>query len=89
MPCRFWRSWSTTTRRCSAITVVCGLVWVASAAPHANVTGLELGGREIQRVTAASGLQAGAAWSPSDDVIAYASDETGNFDIWVQRIDGS
>jgi TonB family protein len=40
-------------------------------------------------LTAASGLQTDAAWSPSGEAIAYASDQTGNFDIWIQRVDGS
>ena len=35
-----------------------------------------------------SGLQTDATWSPDGRFIAYASDKTGNFDIWVQPVTG-
>jgi serine/threonine protein kinase len=41
-----------------------------------------------KRLTFDAGLQTDVTWSPSGRSIAYASDKTGNFDIWVQRVEG-
>ena len=40
--------------------------------------------RTLTRLTFGSGLQTDVTWSPDGRFIAYASDRTGNFDIWVQ-----
>ncbi len=37
-------------------------------------------------ITAAPGLERDPSWSPEGTRIAYASDEAGNMDIWVQQI---
>jgi Tol biopolymer transport system component/DNA-binding winged helix-turn-helix (wHTH) protein len=42
----------------------------------------------IQRLTFESGLQTDPAVSPNGTLIAYASDQSGNFDIWVRPVDG-
>ena len=42
----------------------------------------------LSRVTFEDGLQAQPTWSPDGRFIAYTSDQTGNFDIWVQPIAG-
>jgi Tol biopolymer transport system component len=44
--------------------------------------------RSYTRLTIASGLQTDVAWSADGRFIAYASDQAGNFDIWVQPISG-
>jgi serine/threonine protein kinase len=44
--------------------------------------------RPLTRVTFDAGLQTDAAFSPNGRSIAYASDRAGNFDIWVQALDG-
>jgi serine/threonine protein kinase/Tol biopolymer transport system component len=44
--------------------------------------------RSLVGVTSGSGLQLGATWSADASLIAYSSDQGGNFDIWVQSIDG-
>ena len=38
----------------------------------------------IHRLTTYSGLETDIAWSPDGRSIAYASDRSGNFDVWVQ-----
>jgi serine/threonine protein kinase/Tol biopolymer transport system component len=43
----------------------------------------------LTRLTIDAGLQTDVTWSPDGQSIAYASDREGNFDIWVQRLDGS
>ena len=37
-------------------------------------------------LTSAPGLEQDPAWSPEGSRIAYASDESGNMDIWVQQV---
>jgi serine/threonine protein kinase len=44
--------------------------------------------RGLSRLTFEEGLQTQPAWSPDGRFIAYASDQTGNFDIWVQPVAG-
>ena len=44
--------------------------------------------RPSTRLTFDQGLQTDAAFSPDGRSIAYASDRAGNFDIWVQALDG-
>jgi Tol biopolymer transport system component/DNA-binding winged helix-turn-helix (wHTH) protein len=44
--------------------------------------------RILTRVTFANGLQIGAAWSPDGRLIAYASNQAGKFDIWIQEVSG-
>ena len=42
----------------------------------------------LNRVTFEDGLQAHPTWSPDGRFIAYTSDQSGNFDIWVQPVAG-
>ncbi len=42
----------------------------------------------LTRLTFDAGLQTDVTWSPDGHAIAYASDKRGNFDIWVQRVEG-
>jgi Tol biopolymer transport system component/DNA-binding winged helix-turn-helix (wHTH) protein len=47
------------------------------------------GGASVRRVTFAPGLQTHPTWSPDGRHLAYASDQGGNFEIWVQPVSGS
>jgi Tol biopolymer transport system component len=44
--------------------------------------------RELARLTFDRGLQTDVTWSPDGQRIAYASDQAGNFDIWLQAVRG-
>ena len=44
--------------------------------------------RSLSRLTFDAGLQSEPTWSPDGRFIAYSSDKSGNFDIWVQPIGG-
>ena len=62
--------------------------WVQK--PHAGLptTAQLTVNRPVTRLTFDPGLQTGATFSPDGRSIAYASDRSGNFDIWVQSIAG-
>jgi serine/threonine protein kinase len=45
--------------------------------------------RPLTYVTVGSGLQLGATWSRDASLIAYSSDQDGNFDIWVRSVSGN
>jgi len=44
--------------------------------------------RTLTRLTFDPGLQSDPSFSPDGQFIAYSSDRSGNFDIWVQQISG-
>ena len=55
---------------------------------RAHTSARERKDRILSRVTFAKGLQVGATWSPDARLIAYASNQGGKFDIWVQQASG-
>jgi Tol biopolymer transport system component len=54
-------------------------------APAAEPTGPAA----LARVTFDGNLQSEPSWSPDGRFLAYASDQSGNFDIWVQPLGGA
>jgi len=42
--------------------------------------------RKLSRLTYDTGLQSEPTWSPDGNMIAYSSDRSGNFDLWVQPV---
>jgi len=42
----------------------------------------------LTRITFDDGLQCEATWSPDGSFVAYSSDRSGKFDIWVQPVSG-
>ena len=66
-----------------------GIAWLVGRvdAPEATRSGdrKEL---VLKRLTFGDGLQTDVTFSPDGRFIAYASDRSGNFDIWVQPVDG-
>jgi len=66
-----------------------GAAWWASRSRVAPIP--ESAGRwnyPYTRLTSGAGLQTDPTFSPDGKFIAYASDRTGNFDIWVQPLSG-
>jgi Tol biopolymer transport system component len=45
--------------------------------------------RRLTRITFDPGLQTDPTFSPNGKYIAYASNKAGNFDIWMQPLDGA
>jgi Tol biopolymer transport system component len=43
----------------------------------------------VRQITYGPGSSLNPTWSPDGASIAYASDRSGNFDLWIQRLDGS
>jgi eukaryotic-like serine/threonine-protein kinase len=78
----------------AATVVVLGTVlsvWVWRTAGRPQTPAVSGGGgvqRTLTRLTFGSGLQTDVTWSPDGRFIAYASDRSGNFDIWVQSVGG-
>jgi Tol biopolymer transport system component/DNA-binding winged helix-turn-helix (wHTH) protein len=66
----------------ASITAVVTLVLRRPATPEAPPA------QRLWQLTFDSGLQNEPSWSPDGRRIAYATDRAGNFDIWIQSIDG-
>jgi DNA-binding winged helix-turn-helix (wHTH) protein/Tol biopolymer transport system component len=64
-------------------------LYVASRRPASVVAGTSSSPvRNLTRLTYGAGLQTDVSWSPDGRRVAYAWNRDGNFDIWVQSIDG-
>jgi eukaryotic-like serine/threonine-protein kinase len=84
---RTWRA----RRRIVAATIALALaavVIVGYFGWNARKPAAPNGPRALSRVTFEDGLQAQPTWSPDGRFIAYASDQGGNVDIWVQPLAG-
>lgn len=62
--------------------------WSATSRQPATPGQTEPVRRDLRRLTFGQGLQTDVTFSPDGRFIAYASDRTGNFDIWVQPVAG-
>ena len=67
-------------------------VWWSRSAPGTRFGMRSLTGGSVARystrLTFGPGLQTNATWSPDGRSVAFASDQAGNFDIWVQPVAG-
>ena len=70
-----------------ACVLLAGTGWLVYKRWHGNAPGMPVQ-RALTRLTFDEGLQTGATWSPDGRYIAYSSDRTGKFDIWVQQVSG-
>jgi serine/threonine protein kinase/Tol biopolymer transport system component len=68
-----------------AIAAVAWMAWPDSESPPPSTSSVP---RALSRLTFEDGLQSQPAWSPDGRFVAYASDQSGNFDIWVQPVAG-
>lgn len=69
--------------------LVVGLVAIASLTPliyRGFRTEQRPSQRALSRLTFDPGLQSEPTWSPDGRFLAYSSDRSGNFDIWVQPV---
>ena len=66
--------------------VIAGIAYVPSLiGPKSKIGELP---RSLTRLTFDRGLQSEPTWSPDGRFIAYSSDRSGNFDIWVKPVSG-
>jgi serine/threonine protein kinase/Tol biopolymer transport system component len=81
-PTRRWR-WLAAATVAAAALVAVGAWWAKdrTSSPSAPK-------RTMTRLTFQDGLQTQPTWSPDGRLIAYASDRSGNMDIWVQPVSG-
>ena len=82
-PRRRWGAVAAVATAAVATVGIGGYVAWKNRAPAASNAAIGL-----NRVTFEDGLQAHPTWSPDGRFIAYTSDQSGNFDIWVQPIAG-
>ena len=68
----------------AALLAVAGYFWWSRSERAALATGPST----LSRVTFDEGLQAEPTWSPDGRFIAYSTNTSGNFDIWVQPLGG-
>lgn len=68
------------------IVLAAAAVW--STLQQASRRGRGAAEPSLRRVTFAPGVQAHPTWSPDGRHLGYASDQTGNFEIWVQPVSG-
>ncbi len=80
----------TATLVAGVVAVIVGGMWWTVRHRPTNEHGVRIAPiqRTLTRLTFGSGLQTDVTWSPDGRFIAYASDRTGNFDIWVQAVGG-
>jgi eukaryotic-like serine/threonine-protein kinase len=70
-----------------ATTALTAWWWFMGRRPE-NLGHVSVVRRNLTRLTFSAGLQMQPTWSPDNHLVAYASDQAGNFDIWVQAVAG-
>jgi Tol biopolymer transport system component len=86
------RRWRWATAAAAVIVLIAaataGVGWWMQrpAPPPATATSAPVD-RPLRRITFDPGLQTDVAFSPDGRSIAYASDRSGNFDIWIQSLE--
>ena len=72
------------------VAVVAIIFFVPSLIRQRSTSVLSAAPRKLWRLTFDAGLQSEPTWSPDGRFVAYSSDRSGNFDIWVKPLaDGS
>ena len=80
-----WKRWSPLFVA-GLLVITAAASWYAMRTRHAAPPGPQT--RELTRLTFGQGLQTDVTWSRDGQRIAFASDQGGNFDIWVQSLAG-
>jgi Tol biopolymer transport system component/DNA-binding winged helix-turn-helix (wHTH) protein len=87
------RSWSRQVAQMTvlvALSILGGTLLVAPLLEKLHIRQPTVSGapgvRSLRQVTSAGGLDDEPAWAPDGRTLAFASDRSGNLDIWIQRI---
>ena len=87
-----WKRGALVSAIVAAIAIVGALlVWRPGQSPLVSAPQAKSGTPRpprLSRLTVGGSLQTDATWSPDGRFIAYTSDRSGNFDIWVQPVAG-
>jgi DNA-binding winged helix-turn-helix (wHTH) protein/dipeptidyl aminopeptidase/acylaminoacyl peptidase len=81
-----WATGSTALLGSGILILIIAASWYAGFTRRVDQPGTRA--RELTRQTFGRGLQTDVTWSPDGQRIAFASNQDGNFDIWVQRLGG-
>jgi Tol biopolymer transport system component/DNA-binding winged helix-turn-helix (wHTH) protein len=73
----------------TGIAVVLGAAWAVAGFLTRSESRSSPPLRLLRQVTYGPSTHVQPSWSPDGRSVAYASDQAGSFDIWVQRLDGS
>ena len=85
------RRWALIAVGTAACLTIAAAAWLYRSTSSGSMTGSEPlapAHRSLTRLTFDAGVQTDPTFSPDGRFIAYASDKSGNFDIWVQPIAG-
>jgi Tol biopolymer transport system component/DNA-binding winged helix-turn-helix (wHTH) protein len=81
---RKWGNGSTAFLASGILIVIIAASWYAGFTRRVDQPETRV--RDLVKVTFGQGLQTDVTWSPDGQRIAFASNQEGNFDIWVQRL---
>ena len=82
------RTWRLAAGLALLVAVAVGLGYVLRPGDDAPSTSVPRLTNPVQ-ITSAVGIERGVTWSPDGEMLAYESDQTGNWDIWVAQSGGS
>ena len=80
------RRWLRTVWLAGAVVGLAGIAWLIWTVPPNDSTALRL--MNPVQVTSASGVEDHPTWSPEGGRLAYESNQSGNWDIWVAQVGG-
>jgi Tol biopolymer transport system component len=64
------------------------VILTLTSAPDSSAISRPRNSEQIWQLTRSSGRNGEPTWSPDGRLVAFSSNRSGNFDIWVQSIDG-
>ncbi|PYP99109.1 MAG: hypothetical protein DMF82_25845, partial [Acidobacteria bacterium] len=85
-PVSRWKAWRAAARATGVLLATAALAYLAFLRREAGSALPKL--VNPMQVAASIGVERSPSWSPDGRMLAYNSDQTGNFDIWVTQVAG-